>query len=151
MVSLVRFCKPYTAVRGQKTYHLARAFGSHPRGRRFDPVQVHQNKSTCLSRCFCFGRHRLISCSAEVNSAYAAPTFSSEDTLESRVFFASKEYSTKVLCPSSFSSPDNANEVNRQNQHRDYHRSIPARHIFPLQHHDQIEDTGQSYQQHHRP
>ena len=40
---------------------LVRALASHARGHRFESRSLHQNKSICESRCFCFGSHRLIS------------------------------------------------------------------------------------------
>ena len=37
-----------------RTAPFGRAFGSHPRGRRFDPVQVHQEQGKRLCRLPCF-------------------------------------------------------------------------------------------------
>ena len=50
------FIKPYTAVRGQKTYHIARAPRSHRGGRGFESLRVHHiiNPQKCgFSLCLC--------------------------------------------------------------------------------------------------
>ena len=41
---------------------MARAFGSYPECRRFESNYRYQNKSTCESKCFCFGNEAHLRC-----------------------------------------------------------------------------------------
>lgn len=67
----MKWSRAETAKNGRKYSEKVSGAGSHPRGRRFDPVQVHQKERHDLRRVFLFGNCKVFHCSAEVNSACA--------------------------------------------------------------------------------